>query len=291
MIRVLPDAEAAARAAAMEVAARAQRAVEEHGRFDMALAGGHTPRRMYELLAGEPAGDRAGDPDRDPAGQMPWDRVHVFWGDERCVPPDHPQSNCRMARETLLDRVPLDPGAIHRIPGELGPDAAAAAYRTLLEDHFGTATPGAGSAGGHAVTSGIAGAAAAAEAAGPGTGSDAGTGSPAGTQAAGTGGFDLVILGAGADGHTASLFPGQVEPDDPRWARGVRAPEGVEPTDRVTLTLRALNAIGAALFLVTGAEKREVVAAVRRVENDQPPAGLVRPPGGALWIVDAAAAG
>lgn len=105
--------------------------------------------------------------------------------------------------------------------------------------------------------------------------------------------LDLAILGAGADGHTASLFPGQIEPDDRRWARGVRAPPGIEPRDRVTLTLRALNAFSAALFLVTGPEKRTVVAAARDAtgagDGDPPPAARVRPAEGPVWIVDRAA--
>lgn len=230
MIRVLRDHETASRAAAEVVAARAAEAVADHGRFTVALAGGGTPRRLYQLLATEY---------RD---RIPWEAVRVLWGDERCVPPDDPRSNYGMARAALLDHVPVDPAAVHRIPGEDGADAAADAYDRLL---------------------------------------------------AGIDHLDLAILGAGADGHTASLFPGQLQPDDPRRARPVQAPPGVEPRERVTLTLRTLNAFGHALFLVTGPDKRDVVrtrdAVEHGIESDRPPAVRIRPATEPLWIVDQAA--
>jgi 6-phosphogluconolactonase len=108
--------------------------------------------------------------------------------------------------------------------------------------------------------------------------------------------LDLAVLGAGADGHTASLFPGQLEPDDDRWARGVRAPTGVEPRERVTLTLHALNAFAHVLFLVTGRAKRGVVSALEKarragVDAEAPPVVRVRPATEPLWIVDTEAAG
>jgi 6-phosphogluconolactonase len=232
LIRVLPDPEAAAHAAAEEVVDRAARTIATHGRFTLALAGGSTPRRLYELLATRY---------RD---RVQWEHVRLLWGDERCVPPEDPRSNYAMARSTLLDRVPVSPEAVHRIRGELGPEAAADEYHDLI---------------------------------------------PA------TDRLDLALLGAGADGHTASLFPGQLQPHDRRWARGVRAPPGIEPPERVTLTLRALNAFTAALFLVTGHQKRDVVAAARdgtsRGLDPDPPAIRVRPEEPPLWIVDRAAAG
>lgn len=233
MIRVLGDAEAASRAAAGEVVARASDAVAARGAFTVALAGGKTPRRLYEILATE---------HRE---AVAWDRVHVLWGDERCVPRNDSRSNYAMARSTLLDRVPVRPEAVHRIRGELGPERAASEYHDLV---------------------------------------------------AGIDTLDLALLGAGADGHTASLFPGQLDPGDDRWARGVQAPPGVEPRERVTLTLRALNAFAHVLFLVTGRAKRGVVSALedaRRsgVGPDAPPAVQVRPGAEPLWIVDTAAAG
>ncbi|MGK7311033.1 MAG: 6-phosphogluconolactonase [Candidatus Longimicrobiales bacterium M2_2A_002] len=233
MIRVLRDHEAASRAAAEEVVARAAEALETPGRFTVALAGGGTPRRLYELLGTEYR------------NRIPWDRVRILWGDERCVPPDDPRSNYRMARAALLGHVPIDPDAVHRIRAEYGAGRAADEYDRLL---------------------------------------------------AGIDRLDLAILGAGADGHTASLFPGQMEPDDERWARGVAAPRGMRPRERVTLTLHALNAFSHALFLVTGTEKQAVVSAARRamdhgIEPDAPPAARVRPGTEPLWIVDRAAAG
>lgn len=230
MIRVFPDPESASRAAAEAVVARANAAIAARGRFTVALAGGSTPRRMYEILAA------------DFRDAIPWARVTVLWGDERCVPPDDPRSNWAMARRALLDRVPVLEGAVHRIRGELGAEAAAAGYDPIVASAS----------------------------------------------------LDLAILGAGADGHTASLFPGQVGLDD-RWVRGVRAPPGAEPRERVTLTLRALNAFESALFLVTGREKRPVVAAALAADGvvvapeDAPPALRVRPRSAPLWIVDRAA--
>lgn len=233
VIRVFPDADAASRAAAEAVAGRARAAVRRKGAFTLALAGGGTPRRLYELLA------------TVHRQQVPWDGLRVLWGDERCVPPDDPRSNYAMAREALLDRVPVRPDAVHRIRGELGPEAGAADYHDVV---------------------------------------------------AGIPDLDLALLGVGADGHTASLFPGQVDPDDRRWAQGVRAPPGVEPPDRVTLTLRALNAFSEAIFLVTGQEKRAVVEAARTAQAGGPgpdamPALRVRPATAPLWIVDRAASG
>jgi 6-phosphogluconolactonase len=125
-VRVFADVPELMRAAADEVARRAEEAVREHGRFAWALSGGSTPRDLYRLLAGPPWRDR-----------MPWSATHVFWGDERHVPPDHPESNFRMAREAMLDRVPLPAANIHRIRAEL-PEAAAAAelYEAELRDFF-----------------------------------------------------------------------------------------------------------------------------------------------------------
>ena len=158
----------------------------------IALAGGRTPRALYERLAG---------------ADLPWPSMALWFGDERCVPPDHPDSNERMAREALLDHVPAE---VHRMPGE---DCDAAAYERELRDAFGA------------------------------SGSDVPR-------------FDLVLLGLGADGHTASLFPG-----DPALNERERLVARVERPDhtRLTLTLPVLSAAAEALFLVTGAEKRDAL--------------------------------
>jgi len=121
-LSVLADLEAISREAARRFVAQAA-AVNP---FTVALAGGSTPRRLYEMLAQQPLSD-----------QVPWSRVHVFWGDERCVPPDHADSNYRMAREALLDRVPIPPGNVHRIRGEIDPQQAAADYAAELASVLG----------------------------------------------------------------------------------------------------------------------------------------------------------
>lgn len=233
MIRVVADPEAAAHAAAETVLARAVAAADMHGRFTMALSGGHTPRRLFELLGTEYR------------GRMPWAQTRILWADERCVPATDRRSNYAMARSLLLDHLPESPEAVHRIRGELEPARAAEEYHRLIARM------------------------------------DA---------------LDLVLLGVGADGHTASLFPGQLDPGDTRWARPVRAPRGIEPRDRITLTLRALNAFAHAVFLVTGMEKREVVAAARAAAApgtgpQAMPALHVRTANEPVWVVDAAASG
>ena len=213
---VAADAESAARDAARRLASAAAAGAE------IALAGGSTPRRAYELAA-------ALEPD--------WSRTGVWWGDERCVPPDDERSNFRLAREALFDRLSRPPRAINRIRGELGAEAAAARYDLELRSVV----------------------------------------------------LDLVVLGIGADGHTASLFPGDPAVDErERLAVPVRAAD----VDRVTLTRPALAPARRLVFLAFGAEKAE---AVRRSFADMParatPASLVRSARGAtVAIVDRAAA-
>jgi len=223
------------RAAADRVVACARAAIAARGRFLFVLSGGSTPRSLYELLAADPY-----------ATQIDWSRVHVFWSDERCVPPDSDESNYRMARETLLDRVTLPPGNIHRIRGEDDPEAAASSYDELLHHVIGRDS----------------------------------------TQT-----FDLVLLGMGLDGHTASLFPGTAAVREMR--RWVVATRGPEPDSwRVTLTLPALNAGADVMFLVTGAEKAEPLKQVLEGSPVEPlPAQWIRPERGVLyWMFDAAAA-
>jgi 6-phosphogluconate dehydrogenase len=176
------------RVAAERVVAQARHAIAHRGRFLLALSGGSTPRPLYELLASRPFATR-----------IDWPRLHVFWGDERCVPPDQPGSNYRMAREALLDHVPLPPANVHRIRGEDDPAQAAAAYEELLGTFFGS----------REISPEVS--------------------------------FDLVLLGMGADGHTASLFPGSAAVrDTDRW---VVASPGPQPGSwRVSLTPVLLNA-------------------------------------------------
>lgn len=222
----------------------ARTSVAARGRFAVALPGGDTPRPMLERLA-EP-------PHRD---GVRWDRVEVFWSDERCVPPDAPRSNFRMAREALLDRVPVDPKRVHRVRGEdPDPERAAALYERGLRAALGV---------------------------------------PRGAPH-----LDLVILGLGADGHTASLFPGsEALLETERLARAVRASEpGIQPpiVERVTLTPPALNAAWEVAFLVVGEAKAPAVWAVLEGprEPSRWPAQTIDPVRGrARWLLDGSAAG
>lgn len=219
-------------ALADEAAARIERVALEApvgGRATIALAGGDTPRATYQHLA---------------ARCPPWGRVEFFFGDERCVPPDHEASNYRMAREALLDRIPLRPEQVHRIRGELPPDEAAAdAERTLRAAVPGEPWPV----------------------------------------------LDLVLLGMGPDGHTASLFPGGPELNETqRLMVPVHRPELPQPW-RVSMTLPVINAARRVLMVVGGAEKAPVVA--RAVAGDpELPAGRLNPQGELTWLLTRAAA-
>jgi 6-phosphogluconolactonase len=184
--------------------AAAAKAIEARGRFCVALAGGSTPRGLYARLAGA-----------DFAGRVDWDRVYVFFGDERCVPPGDAQSNYRMAQDSLLTHVPLAPVHVFRLRGEDTPERAAEDYELGLRRFFGTED-----------------------------------GPPA---------FDLVLLGLGADGHTASLFPGTPALEErSRWVAAVK-PAGPGPW-RLSLTLPVINAAREIAFLVAGEGKTEVLA-------------------------------
>ncbi|OIO98460.1 MAG: 6-phosphogluconolactonase [Anaerolineae bacterium CG2_30_64_16] len=240
-IHVLPDPDALAQEAGRRFIASASAAISASGQFNVVLAGGSTPAGLYRLLAQAPCRDK-----------VDWSRTFVYFGDERCVPPDHPDSNYRMARETLLDHVPLPSANIFRMPGELDPVAAAAIYAAVLRQDFRT----------H------------------------GLGRPR---------FDLILLGMGADGHTASLFPGMPALGE-RWrlVTATAVPADVHPAvPRITLTLPVLNAGREVLFLGAGANKAEAVRAV--LAGPKPaeplPARRVRPRTGTLtWLLDEAAA-
>ena len=226
---VVPDLAALADAAAARMEAIALEA-PPGSRGTIALAGGSTPRAAYQHLGG-----------RCP----PWGRVEFFFSDERCVPPDDEGSNYRMAREALLDRIPLRPDQVHRILGELPPEEAAA----RAEEDLRASVPG----------------------------------SPFPV-------LDLIVLGMGHDGHTASLFPGAPELEErQRLMVPVHRPELPQPW-RVSMTLPVLNAARRVLVLVGGAEKAPMV---RRALAGDPgiPAGLVRPAGALTWLLteDAAA--
>jgi 6-phosphogluconolactonase len=235
-VRVFGDVAELTRAAADEISSYILDALRANDRFAWALSGGSTPRALYRLLASEPCRER-----------LPWHAIHFFWGDERHVPPDHAESNFRMARETMLDAVPVPPENIHRIAAE-EPDAARAAllYEAELRSFF-------------ALTKGE---------------------WPR---------FDLVLLGLGKDGHTASLFPGSAAVRERE--RLVVAPwVEAQQAFRITLTPPVLSHARRALFLVSGAEKAAALRAVVEGERDPDryPAQAVE--GNRLWLVDRAAA-
>ncbi|MCB9854533.1 MAG: 6-phosphogluconolactonase [Phycisphaerales bacterium] len=235
MIRFFPDSDALMHGAASMFVERARLAVQSQGRFSVALAGGSTPKAAYELLAREPYCD-----------QVEWDRVYVFWGDERCVPPDDARSNYRMTCDALLDHVPIPVGNVHRIRGELLPADAASGYEAELIDHFGVELPR----------------------------------------------FDLVLLGLGTNGHTASLFPGTSVIHE-RMRRAAEVYVAESGLWRVTLTAPVLSGASAIAFLVAGAEKADVLrdVLVGDYEPDRLPAQLLRPAANVTsWLVDHAAA-
>lgn len=234
---VLADPAALAEEAARRFVELSGVAIKDHGHFRVALSGGSTPRATHERLA------------RQHHDDIDWNKVEVFWGDERYVPPDDPESLFRMARETLLDHVPIPAANIFPMPTIGGtPEAAAQAYAETLTATFGAALP-------H---------------------------------------FDLIFLGMGPDGHTASLFPGHPEviaPSDTLVAAVYAAPK--PPPTRLTFTYKLLNAAANVLFLVAGADKAATLRAVLRGPEDiaQLPAQGVRPGAGTLTrLVDKAAA-
>ena len=231
----LRDADDVARAAAGEFAEAAREAVRERGRFNVALSGGDTPRRLHRRLAAD--------------GKVDWSRAEIFLGDERAVPPDHPESNYRMARETLIEPAGIDPVHVHRVDTEIpNLDVAARDYEAEIARVLG-AEPG---------------------------------GPPPS--------FDLVLLGLGADGHTASLFPhSPALSESRRWVVPNEAPGLAR---RITMTFPLLLRARRVLVLVAGESK---VTALREVlegawNPDQYPAQRLREARDVRWLVDAAAA-
>jgi 6-phosphogluconolactonase len=243
-MRVFGDLETMSQALAAEIARTASDAVAARGRFSIALSGGHTPRRLYQLLATEYR------------EQMPWHAVHVFFGDERCVPPTHQESNYGMARFELLSRVPIPSDQVHRMLGEIAPEEGARRYdellRRVLVDGGGASLP-------------------------PGEM------------------LDVALQGVGADGHTASLFPGSWALEErERWAVAVEAPAYMETRMRITMTLPVLSGARDVFVQVAGAEKRQIVGEI--VGGDPTavsryPAARLRGVGRTVWFLDRAARG
>jgi 6-phosphogluconolactonase len=235
---VLPDLDAVSAEAARRVVAIAQAAIAERGRCTVALAGGSTPERLYRLLASEQYRDA-----------IPWASLYIFFGDERCVPPDDKESNYRMARESLLNHVPVMPDQVFRMEGERDPQSAAMTYALKIADTFSLS---------------------------------------AGAMPR----FDLILLGMGPDGHTASLFP---------HTEALKALDTLVTANyvpkfdswRLTLTYPVLDAAAHVLFLVGGAEKAPAVAQVidGPFNPDEYPSQGVRVANGTLtFLLDRAAA-
>jgi 6-phosphogluconolactonase len=228
-----------AQSAADRIADVAERALSQTGRFILGLAGGNSPRLTYELLT-----------DSRYKRIIDWNHVHVFWGDERCVPPNHQDSNYRMAKTALLDLVDIPATRIHRIQGEIDPQTAADRYESELRDYF------------------------------------------EGRVGIARARFDLLLLGLGADGHTASLFPGTPAiRETERWT----AAQYIDKLDawRITLTPPAINAAKTIMFLATGEDKAEAVQKVLTApfDPDAVPAQIVKPDdGNVIWMLDSAAA-
>lgn len=234
-LEVVEDPDELATVAARRVVQAIQSRLQVTDRFSLVLAGGSTPKALYQRLAHLPY-----------AEEIDWARLHLFWGDERCVPPDHPHSNYHMARQALLEHVPVPPGQIHRMSGELPPAEAAQASAKELTQFFGDRQPQ----------------------------------------------FDLILLGMGADGHTASLFPySPALKENRRWV--VANYVSSQQSWRITLTVPAINAGREILFLVSGADKANTLQRVLEgpFQPDELPAQYIQPATQpALWLVDTVAA-
>jgi 6-phosphogluconolactonase len=247
VVRVHRDADQLADEAARRFAEIAKESVERHGRFTVALSGGSTPKAMFARLAGGPY-----------VSFVPWTSTLVFWVDERCIPPNHPDSNYKSASELLLSKVPVSAANIYRIPAEI-PDHASAArqYSDTVANVF----------------------------AGAGLQNAAG-------DAHDLPRFDLILLGLGDDGHTASLFP---DSDALKSGRAVAVANYVEKLGayRITLTPAVINNARNVIFLVAGESKAHALrnALESGPEPEAYPSQLVKPAHGTLlWMVDFAAA-
>ena len=229
-IVVLPDPAALAREATDRVVTLARSAIATGGRFTVALSGGSTPKALYEQLVSQP---------------IEWQHVHIFWGDERSVPPDHPESNYGMAQRALLAHIKIPAQNVHRLKGELDPTQAAQQYEAELRSVFG-AQPR----------------------------------------------FDLILLGMGTEGHTASLFPGTPAlHEQQRWVMAQYIDK--LQTNRLTLTPLIINQAATVIFLIAGRDKAATLQAVWHGPHDPDrfPAQIVTPTTGrVMWLVDQAAA-
>jgi len=217
------------------IAGLIQYSIKEKDRCTFVLAGGSTPKSLYETLASEKYRET-----------IEWSKVHLFWGDERCVSPDHPDSNYRMAKEALIDHIDIPQENVNRIPAEKEPSEAAREYEETIKRSFGGVS--------HLPV------------------------------------FDIILLGIGEDGHTASLFPGTVAIDEKeRWVTEVYVPQ--LDAYRITLTLPVINNGRYVIFLVAGEAKADTVNKILKGKNSLLPACLIKPiAGNLIYMLDKDAA-
>ncbi len=230
-IHIYPNKEKLVAATTERMVGSIAKVIEKNGLCNVALAGGNTPGGVYSMLVTTPYKDL-----------VDWNRLHLFWGDERMVPPKHKDSNFRMAQETLLNHIKIPDENVHRMRGEIAPEVAAEEYTELLHDHFKTDLPR----------------------------------------------FDIILLGLGADGHTASLFPGTDAVEEcERHAVAVFVPK--LDLWRVTLTLPIINAAREIYFLVSGRSKSDIIKRIMCIKQPSKefPATMVNPQSGELhWMLD-----
>jgi len=232
-IHFYENLDSASKALAEKLQKAIQEITKEKDRFTLALAGGNTPKHLYNLLV------------KHYSSQLPWSLIHLFWGDERYVLKDHPESNYNMAFNTIIAKAPIPPQNVHRIPTEIKPpEKAAEAYEIQLREFFST-------------------------------------------TASYT--FDLILLGMGEDGHTASLFPkSPVLQENKKWVTAVSAPPLILPNTRITLTLPIINKAKSIFFLVAGSKKIRIV---KSILNDYKkaakhyPAAMVQPKHRLIWFI------
>lgn len=212
----------------------AESALHQRGSFHVVLSGGSTPVSMYRQMINDAR-----------VGELPWQSIHIYWGDERCVPPDSSESNFGVAWDEFINHTPIPAGNIHRMKGEVEPDLAAQQYQLELQSIF-----------------------------------------PAQPE------FDLIYLGIGGDGHTASLFPGIVYSEDPDiWVQSIYVDK--MSMHRITLTPQAINQAKTVVFLVSGARKAEIAFEILNDPDHRTryPSQLISPVKGILlWYTDADAA-
>jgi 6-phosphogluconolactonase len=231
-VKIVPDPAAVATTAAKRIADLSEDAIETHGHFSIALSGGSTPKALFQLLATDPFVNR-----------IKWKNWRIYFGDERCVPPTHADSNFLMATESLLCKVPIAPENIHRMKGELDPNQAAKEYGELLKSHFND------------------------------------------------GGLDVILLGMGDDGHTASLFPNTTALSETKHRCVANFVEKLN-TWRITMTTPFINRARQIIVMATGANKADRLHQVLDGPPDTQnlPIQLIDPPNGqALWLLDAPA--